>query len=316
MLLSVVVIGRNEGLRLLHCLASIAEMSYPKEQYEVIYVDSESTDDSVQIALSRGVNVLRFFSPRLSAAAARNFGLKSAKGSYILFLDADCMIAPKFVEKALSFFDSPEIAIVSGELQELDPDSNIYKKVFGLDWDISDRNFCGGNALVRRSVLEEIGGYDDSLIAGEEPEMCQRLQASGYRVKHIPELMAIHDLNIQAFSQYWRRCFRSGYAYASVSSSHQSRQTAFWAWESRHNLLKGFLMIFGFFLTSFLLPYSFFPFLFYWAILVFLIFKTAWHVHQKHDWKTSVLYAIHAHFQHIPMFFGQIHFFLHSGKKL
>ncbi len=71
---------------------------------------------------------------------------------------------------------------------------------------------------MRRSVLVEVEGYDPGLSAGEEPELCRRLRARGYRIVHIDAPMTRHDLNMTRFSQYWRRAMRAGYAYAEVSN--------------------------------------------------------------------------------------------------
>ncbi len=71
---------------------------------------------------------------------------------------------------------------------------------------------------MRRSALVQLEGYDPGLIAGEEPELCRRLRARGYRIVHIDAPMTRHDLNMTRFSQYWRRAMRAGYAYAEVSN--------------------------------------------------------------------------------------------------
>ena len=72
---------------------------------------------------------------------------------------------------------------------------------------------------MRKSALVEAGGFDASLIAGEEPELCRRLRAHGYRIEHIDVPMTGHDLNMTRFRQYWLRAVRAGHAYAEISSS-------------------------------------------------------------------------------------------------
>jgi len=306
--LSVVVIGRNEGYRLINCLDSIHQISYPENARELIYVDSISTDDSVLHAKAKGAKVIEIENSQPTAALARNMGWKAAGGKYVLFLDADTILDPDFIARAIPEFKNPQIGVVSGVMRERHPNASIFNRVFDLDWNIASRNYCGGNALVRRDGLEKVRGYNPKLIAGEEPEMCQRLQLEGYIVKHIDVPMATHDLNLRTFRQYWTRCFRSGYAYASIDT--------LWKKESRHNLLKGGLMI-GWLIGSMLfLPLSFYPLALYLLVHVILILRTTLQKLKKHPLTTALLYGIHAHFQHIPMFFGQLAFWMNKNRQL
>ncbi len=198
--LSVVVIGRNEGQRLLRCLDSIAALKNPSV-VEVIYVDSASSDGSPETAMSKGARVIRVTEGKMSAARARNLGWRVAQAALVLFLDGDTILHPNFLSTAVPYFDDRQIAIISGHLREIRPLASVYNRVLGLDWIVKPgfTTKCGGNALMRKSALEEAGGFNDSLIAGEEPEMCQRLMAVGYTIRHIDHPMALHDLAITAF---------------------------------------------------------------------------------------------------------------------
>ena len=86
---SVVVIGRNEARRLSRCLESVQKSVWNDLRWELIYVDSHSTDESPQIAQQCGARVLRLGDVPPSAAAARNLGWRAARGELILFLDGD-----------------------------------------------------------------------------------------------------------------------------------------------------------------------------------------------------------------------------------
>ena len=101
----------------------------------------------------------------------------------------------------------PLVAVVCGERIERFPHQSLYNRVFDLDWNgpPGPADYCGGDALFRRQVLEESGGYDDTLLAGEEPELCTRLRLKGWTVLHLALSMTTHDLAMTRFSQYWRR---------------------------------------------------------------------------------------------------------------
>lgn len=315
--LSVVVIGRNEGCRLVNCLDSIHQITYPKGDFELIYVDSRSTDDSVDNAKSKGAKVIEIDHSHPNAALARNTGWNAAKGKFVLFLDSDTVLHPQFISIAISEFKNPDVGVVSGNLQERHPDETIFNRVFDLDWNISTKDYCGGNALIRRDALEKINGYNPKLIAGEEPEMCQRLKLKGYVVKHIDVPMASHDLNITSFRQYWRRCFRSGYAYASIGNLLKNTPYPLWKMESRHNLIKGSLLIFGVMLSIFSLftRLSFYLLALYLLIVGVLVLRTTLQKGKNHPWNSAFFYGLHAHFQHIPMFFGQLSFWFDTIKS-
>ncbi|MBE9561274.1 MAG: glycosyltransferase family 2 protein, partial [Proteobacteria bacterium] len=237
--LSVVIIGRNEGQRLIDCINSVRAMNDPPENLEIIYVDSDSNDGSPERAKELGVQVIIVHPERPAAAIGRNAGWQAAQAPLVLFLDGDTILQPDFVKEALLNLADPKIAVVCGCNRELYPQNSIYQRVLDLDWIYKPGlvEFCGGNALVRRCVLKEVDGYNSLLIAGEEPEMCQRIRTCGYTILHIDQPMTLHDLAINKFSQYWHRTERGGYAFAEVSTMFQDTSFPLWHHESRKNLL-------------------------------------------------------------------------------
>ena len=99
--LSVVVIGRNEGERLVRCLESVRAMADPGGPVELIYVDSASTDSSPERAAALGARVLTVRPERPSAATGRNAGWRVAQAPFVLFLDGDTILHPRFVADSL-----------------------------------------------------------------------------------------------------------------------------------------------------------------------------------------------------------------------
>ncbi len=310
--LSIVVIGRNEGLRLASCLQTL---TLPEWQTELIYVDSASTDGSVAVARSFGAEVIQLTGGPQTAARARNAGLERARAPFVLFLDGDTVLRPGFPAAALHTLESDgDIAAVWGHRRETQTGHSVYNRVLDLDWIYAPgpSEYCGGDVLMRRSALVEIGGFDASLFAGEEPELCRRLRAHGYRIEHIDTPMTGHDLNITEWGQYWRRAVRAGYAYAEVSSRYKDTDDPMWLQDSRRNIFRA-----GFWLTWLSLlvvaallksPWAI-PLL---AVLPILTIRTAW----KCRWKAPgqiallLLYSVHSQFQQIPIMVGQLRFFL------
>jgi len=307
--ISYVVIGRNEGERLTRCLESIRN-SISGGMDEIIYVDSNSSDNSLERAESLGARVLSVKSDRPTAALGRNAGWKAAHGEYIMFLDGDTNLDSGFITKALAAMTEPDVAVVWGHRRESDPGQSVYVRVLDLDWiyPAGDSAFCGGDALMRRCVLEDTGGFDATLIAGEEPELCSRIRAKGLRIQHIDAPMTQHDLAIKEFSAYWQRAFRAGHAYAEVSARFKDSPDNLWRGEVRRNLLHGAVMLSA---PVILLAGIHWTWLGVAALTAGcgVLARTMW----RCKWKdpnpfTRFLYAIHAHVQQIPILFGQISF--------
>ena len=309
--LSVVVIGRNEGARLVRCLESIGRMRPLQGPIEVIYVDSGSTDGSLGRAAHFKVKVKGLESASPCAAAGRNAGWRAAKAPIVLFLDGDTELDRNFVADTIAELNDPSVAVVFGNRREMDPDASIYNRVLDQDWfaPAGAVEFCGGDALIRREVLERVDGFDERLIAGEEPEMCRRIRALGFTILHVDRPMTGHDLAMTMFSQYWRRAVRSGYAYAEVSTRFRNPDLRLWDRQARNNMVHGAGMlglIVGAPLASIAL-HSMIPVAAAVAIIAGLAIRTAIKFRSRTtDLTTLLLFGLHSHLVKIPLLFGQL----------
>ena len=163
-----------------------------------------------------------------TAARARNAGIEhlvkaSPRTEFVLVLDGDCELVSGFVEAALEQMTrDPKAAIVCGRRRERHRNETIYNRLCDMEWDapIGKVAECGGDAVIRLSAFREVGGYDDSIIAGEEPELCFRLRRAGWVIYRIPHDMTLHDAAITRFDQWWKRSVRAGHAYAEGYARH------------------------------------------------------------------------------------------------
>lgn len=133
---------------------------------------------------------------------------------YVLFLDGDCVLDETFVPAAIAVMQSrPEVAVVCGRRSELHPQASVYNRIANLEWNtpLGERDSCGGDALCRVNVYEQAGGFDETVLAGEEPELCNRIRHLGHKVLRVDLAMSGHDMGMTRFSQWWRRGVRSGY---------------------------------------------------------------------------------------------------------
>lgn len=214
----VVVIGRNEGTRLLSALKSVLVANVP-----VVYVDSRSTDNSVANASNLGVRVVELSPDRpINASRARNEGvaaLTSAVSSvrYVHLLDGDSTLAPAWLTEATSYLNArPNVAFVAGRLREKDRETNSLRRLCDIEWyrEPSCNAECGGLGVVRVEAFNAVGGLDETLIAGADPEFYARLKSAGWEVHTLDTAMGVHDSGMVSWRQWWTRSIKGGYAYA------------------------------------------------------------------------------------------------------
>ena len=218
-LVGIVVIGRNEGQRLLLSLQSMQSSHAP-----LIYVDSGSSDDSVNIAtpLADIVYLLNPSKP-FSAARARNEGFEKLISTFqnlkfVQFVDGDCILSRGWLNAAAAALDEVENrAAVVGHLHESNPHLSVYNRLCALEWkspagDLTNFGALGGISMMRADVFKALNGFTENVIAGEDSEFGVRLSLAGYRVTKINHDMAIHDANMTSFGQWWKRSVRAGHA--------------------------------------------------------------------------------------------------------
>ena len=240
--IGIVVIGRNEGDRLRRCLLSLVGRGLL-----VVYVDSGSTDGSVALARALGAEVVDLdLSIPFTAARARNAGVErllqiDPNARFVQFVDGDCEIIDGWLERAVEELESrPDVAVVCGRLRERFPERSVYNRLADIEWDtpIGETKACGGIALMQVAPFRQAGGFDPAIVAGEEGELCLRLRRRGWKVVHLGAEMALHDMAMTRFVQWWRRALRSGHAYAEGCARHgrspdrhcvpEARSIAFW----------------------------------------------------------------------------------------
>lgn len=228
----VCVIGRNEGSRLTACLSSLGEFAARS-----VYVDSGSTDGSQANALALGVAVIELDSLiAFTAARARNAGYaallkRHADLDYVQFIDGDCTLSSGWMAAAVGLLEArPEVALVCGRRRERFPERSPFNAMCDKEWNgpVGPIAECGGDFLVRTTSFSQVDGFRDSLIAGEEPELCLRLREKGWQIWRLDEEMTLHDANITRLGQWWRRTVRAGHAFAEVSWLHRNSPLRIW----------------------------------------------------------------------------------------
>ncbi|HEY9875948.1 MAG TPA: glycosyltransferase [Candidatus Obscuribacterales bacterium] len=238
-----VVIGRNEGSRLKACLHSALG-----KVARIVYVDSGSTDGSIELARSLGVDVVELdLSTPFTAARARNTGFAhllcaDPQLDFVQFVDGDCEIVEGWIERAEKELDAnPKVAVVCGRRRERFPEQTIYNQLCDIEWDtpIGETQACGGDSMMRVAAFQQVGGFNPTLIAGEEPELCVRLRQNGWKIFRLDAEMTLHDAQMTRLGQWWKRAIRAGHAYAEGSWLHGGEPERHWVKETRSIWLWG-----------------------------------------------------------------------------
>jgi len=245
--IAAVIIGRNEGARFLACLDSL-----PTDLSPVIYVDSGSSDGSIEAAKAAGAMVVSLESGKpFTAARARNAGLARLDPTvtgFVQFIDGDCTLRDGWIRRAVEALRAePDLAVVCGRRRERQPEASIYNRLCDREWDtpVGPALACGGDAMMRLAPLCAVGGFRDGLIAGEEPELCLRLRRAGWRIERLDAEMTWHDAAMTRFGQWWQRSRRAGHAFAEGTALHGASPERHWVRETRRALFWGAVLPLG-----------------------------------------------------------------------
>ena len=160
--------------------------------YEIIVIDDGSTDNDTRRTLSevasQGITVIA--SPNRGLSAARNLGIRHARGDYVCSVDADDLVEPTWLERGVAWLDAdPELAFVSHWLQAFGDEEWTWTPTRCDLAMLLDINTVNGAALFRRTLVDTVGGFDESMRDGcEDWEFWIRVTAAGYRGAIVPEV--------------------------------------------------------------------------------------------------------------------------------
>lgn len=308
--IGVIVIGRNEGPRLQSCLQSLVGKAK-----HIVYVDSGSTDDSVTLAASLGVDIIHLdITIPFTAARARNAGAfyllqKDDSLDYLQFVDGDCEVVSTWLDQAITFLNAHRlVAVVCGRRRERFPHASIYNQLCNIEWNtpVGEAKACGGDALMRCDAFVAVGGFREDLIAGEEPELCVRLRIKGYKIYRLDAEMTLHDAAMISFKQWWRRTVRSGYAFANGTYLHGANIEKHWVKESKRVWFWGAIIPLVIFTLS--------VFVSLWFLLLVLVYPlqiTRIAISGRHQHSAKWHYAFFLVLGKFPELVGQLKFLWH-----
>jgi glycosyltransferase involved in cell wall biosynthesis len=216
--ISILLVGRNAKDELPRLLDSFNRLTYPRKNYEIVFVDDGSTDGSWKIAKKFGARVFRF-EKRQGRARVRNKALRMARYPIIAWIDSDGEIKdPRWIENMLKYLKGDVIGVAGDQLKPLGGLARVIWYMPGMAYlakKPKEATFAPTtSSLFVKKPLLEVGGFDEKLITAEDLEICWRLAKKGYRFMQIPNAAIVHHFRstFRGFArQQWERGVFGGY---------------------------------------------------------------------------------------------------------
>jgi glycosyltransferase involved in cell wall biosynthesis len=192
--LAVIVPVRNDAARLGRCLQTIAASRGTLGNVEILVADNGSTDDSAAVATRSGARVLHL--PDLRVSELRNQATSATTSDLFAFVDADHEVAQPWIAAALDVMSQDGVG-ATGAIYESPPTGTWVQRMYGLlrgrTIGHAEVSWLGsGNLIVRREAFQQVGGFDATLEACEDVDLCQRLRAAGWRIIGDDRLRSVH----------------------------------------------------------------------------------------------------------------------------
>ena len=203
-LVSIIIVNYNGKSYLEQCFKSLEKINY--ENYEIILVDNNSTDDSIQfIKRNYPSTIIIKLDKNYGFAYPNNVGAKNARGKYILFLNNDTKVTSNFITELVNALENHlDVAICQSML--LKPDGEVdssgdFVDSIGVAFSSKEKvdkikeilSAKGAAMMVRKTVFEKLGGFDEKFVLSfEDVDLGWRTWILGYKVLVIPDSIVYH----------------------------------------------------------------------------------------------------------------------------
>lgn len=215
---SIIVPVYNGERTIRKCLDSILRLDYPKEKFEVLVIDDESTDKTVQIVKQYPVRLI----PKRHSGypSTMNVGIKSAKGEIVLNVDSDTYIAEDWLKKAIKEFNDSEVGVVGGLISRA-PTTSFWAKLVGYDSEYRQHqafqkskymdHITTSCTAFRRKLFDDIGFFDESFKLGSDEDLTHRALKAGWKLVVKKDAICYHDFRGSFRSYFKQHHFREGW---------------------------------------------------------------------------------------------------------
>lgn len=209
---SALLVTRNEQSFIERAILSLINQSYPRDRYEIIVIDGESTDKTLDILkeivkqyATDNFSIRLINNPKRILASGWNLGIKNAKGEYVVRIDAHGEAAEDFIEKSVStILSKPDVVCVGGKLstKSLDGDNDTVSKVLSSPFGVGNSSFRVSDkagyadtavyGLYRKAIFEEVGYFNEGYVRNQDIELHSRIRAVGGKFYFNPEIKSVY----------------------------------------------------------------------------------------------------------------------------
>ena len=233
--ISVVVGIRNEERFIEECIESLLRLDYPQDSYEIIIIDGMSTDKTRDLVQKYPVRLL--LNERKNVAAARNLGVKNARGDLVAFTDGDCKVYSQWLKiLVLEMQNAPDDVVCVGGPNLIFDTDPIFGRIVGY----AQETFLGSggsaqsknstkkhyvsslpncNAMYKKSAIQEVGCFDERFLIGQDGDLNYRIGKRGHKFLYIPEAQVLHHRR-GTFKSFSVRMFKYGMWMAELFKKH------------------------------------------------------------------------------------------------
>ncbi len=209
---SIIVASMNNEETIEDCLKALLDQNYPADHIEIILMDGCSKDKTVEIAKKYPVKIWEI---RLNCPAAYNYAQKIASHPIMGFVDSDAKVEKDWLRKIVPRLDEPNVAGVSGSIDTWNMD-NPWARSIGYELKTRYRRigkYTGRiatmNLLLKKAVIEEVGGWAEDMPSQYDTEFGYRLAAKGYKIAYEPSAVCYH-FNRPTLKAFYRQQLQYG----------------------------------------------------------------------------------------------------------
>lgn len=175
MQVSVIITTKNEEKNIGNCLNSIKQQNYPQDEIEIIVVDNKSTDKTKEISLEYTDKV---FEKGPERSAQRNFGVESAIGEYVMYLDADMILHEDVIKDCVESVNGDK-SIIALYVTEIVMGEKFFSKVRRFERSFYDATVVDCARFIKKSSFQQVGGFDENLTGPEDWDLDKKLRGIG-----------------------------------------------------------------------------------------------------------------------------------------
>ena len=256
---SVIIPTYNRSDSLARALRSLARLDFPRDQWQVVVVDNNSTDDTKQVAeaarSSMALNLKYVREERLSFTVARHTGAAAAEGDILLYIDDDVTVETGWMKAVVEGFQrDPKTGMVAGPIKpifevappewilKMDDMDGVWLSLFDCGNEIREvPGALGPNLCIRKSLFDEVGGFPPDTI-GVEAEgkpgtvekiyigpgdwgLSQKVRAAGFKIIYIPDAMVYHHIPpVRMTKRWWHSRLAGEGCYHAITDQHEHHQ--------------------------------------------------------------------------------------------